>query len=437
MNVGVIGAGYVGLVAGTCFAEMGNNVHIVDINKDVIDILNTGEIHYFEPGLAEMVKRNIADSRLKFGSDTKAMVDNSTIIFLAVGTPQAEDGSANLTYLMQAAEDVAKAMNGYRAIVTKSTVPVGTNEKLSSTMGAITDCDYDVISNPEFLKEGAAIDDFMKPDRVVVGVRNERSQKLMAEIYSPFVRTGHPVMFMDPESAEMTKYVSNALLASRISFMNEMANICSAVGADIDLVRIGVGSDRRIGQSFLFPGIGYGGSCFPKDVRALQRVAEGVNLSARMCEAIDEVNVKQKLKLLSSIESEFGTDLKGITFALWGLAFKPKTDDVREAPAICLANALMDRGAKIKAYDPEANESAKKSQGMERAEIVDNQYSALESADGLIVATEWNELRSPDFEKIKEALSKLVIFDGRNIYNPETLQAYGFKYYSIGRKPVL
>lgn len=437
MRIGVIGAGYVGLVAGTCFAEMGNHVHIVDVNENVINTLKGGAIHYFEPGLEEMVVRNLEDKRLTFGTDTAEMVKNSKIVFLAVGTPQAEDGSANLTYIMKAAEDVAKAMDGYMAIVTKSTVPVGTNQKIAELVGKTTSHEFDIISNPEFLKEGAAIDDFMRPDRVVVGVRNEKSRKIISELYSPFVRTGHPIMVMDPESAEMTKYVSNALLASRISFMNEMANICQAVGADVDLVRIGVGADRRIGQSFLFPGLGYGGSCFPKDVRALQRVAESVNLKAKMCEAIDDVNVNQRLSLVPMIEKEFGDTISSRTFTFWGLAFKPKTDDVREAPAIYLANYLMDKGAKVRAYDPEAFETALKSPGMERAEIVKEPYDALKGSDALIIATEWNEFRSPDFDSIKSLLTNPVIFDGRNIYNPSTMKDAGFKYYSIGRSPVL
>ncbi|MHC4870666.1 MAG: UDP-glucose dehydrogenase family protein [Planctomycetota bacterium] len=436
MKIGVIGAGYVGLVAGTCFAEMGNHVHIVDVNEKVIDTLNDGRIHYYEPGLEELVKKNKADSRLKFSTDVNKMVNESKAIFLAVGTPQSDDGSADLSYIMKAAENVAEAMDGYKALITKSTVPVGTNQKIHQLVESITDHEFDIISNPEFLKEGAAIDDFMRPDRVVVGVRNEKAKRLMEDLYSPFVRTGHPIMVMDPESAEMTKYVSNAILASRISFMNEMANICSAVGADIDLVRVGVGSDRRIGQSFLFPGLGYGGSCFPKDVRALQRVAESVNLEARMCEAIDFVNVDQRLALIPSLESEYGRELNGITLSLWGIAFKPKTDDVREAPAVYLANYLMDKGAKIKAYDPEAHETALLSKGMERAEILDNPYKALDDSDGLIIATEWNEFRSPDFELIKNKLTRAVIFDGRNIFNPQTLKDFGFRYYSIGRPTV-
>ncbi len=433
MRIGVIGAGYVGLVAGTCLSEMGNHVVIADMKQDVIDKLTAGKIHYFEPGLEELVERNLREERLRFTTDAAEAVRETTAIFLAVGTPQAEDGSANLSYIEAAARDVAHAMDGFRTLIIKSTVPVGTNQRLSDLVAAETDQPFDLVSNPEFLKEGAAIDDFMRPDRVVVGVRTERAERLMREIYSPFVRTGHPVMVMDPESAEMTKYVANALLASRISFMNEMANICHAVGADVDLVRRGVGSDRRIGPSFLFPGLGYGGSCFPKDVRALARVAESVDLPADMCAAVDRVNIAQRYILLPFIEDEFGQDLSGVTLALWGLAFKPRTDDVREAPAIALANALMERGATIRAYGPDARATAARAPGMDRVEILDRPYEALRGADALIVATEWNEFRCPDFDCIRERLKRPVIFDGRNVYDPAVLREAGFTYYSVGR----
>jgi UDPglucose 6-dehydrogenase len=436
MRIGVIGAGYVGLVAGTCFSEMGNHVTIVDINEKTINTLNSGKIHYYEPGLEELVQKNSSEGRLAFTTKLEDMVKNSKSIFLAVGTPQAEDGSANLSYIEAAAREVAEVMDGYRTIIIKSTVPVGTNKRIHDIISKNTDHEFDVVSNPEFLKEGAALDDFLRPDRVVVGVRNEKSERLMRELYSPFVRTGHPIMVMDPESAEMTKYVSNALLASRISFMNEMANICQKVGADVDRVRKGVGADRRIGSSFLFPGLGYGGSCFPKDVRALSRVAESVGLNAAMCEAIDTTNVNQRLVLMDHIVAEFGEDLSDKTFCVWGLAFKPRTDDVREAPAIYLSNALIDKGAKVRCYDPEARETAAKEKGMERAEIIDCPYAALEGADALIVSTEWNEFRSPDFERIAETLKQPTIFDGRNIYDCKTLEDYGFNYYSIGRPTV-
>lgn len=433
MRIGVVGAGYVGLVAGTCLAEMGNHVHIVDLKEKVVRTLQSGKVHYYEPGLEELLRRNMDDGRLRFSMDIAAMVRDSEVIFLAVGTPQAEDGSADLSAIEAAAVSVAQAMDSYRLIIIKSTVPVGSNARITELIASHTKVPFDVVSNPEFLKEGAAIKDFMYPDRVVVGVRNEKAEKGIRAVYDPFMRTRHLLMVMDPESAEMSKYVSNALLASRISFMNEMANICRGVGADVEWVRQAVGADRRIGASFLFPGLGYGGSCFPKDVRALSRIAEAVGLPADMCASIDRVNVAQRLILLPDIEAEFGASLEGVTFALWGLAFKPRTDDVREAPAIYLANALMDRGASIRAYDPEASETAKCEPGMERATIVDNAYEALDGADALIVATEWNEFRSPDFAEITRRLSRPLIFDGRNVFDPAPAVARGLTIYGVGR----
>jgi UDPglucose 6-dehydrogenase len=412
---------------------MGNHVHLVDVKEEVVRTLREGRIHYFEPGLEELVQRNGAEGRLTFSTDTAAMVREAAAIFLAVGTPQAADGSADLQYIEAAAREVARAMDGPRTLIIKSTVPVGTNRRLAELVEAEAAHPCEVVSNPEFLKEGAALDDFMRPDRVVVGVRSEAAERLMRCIYAPFVRTGRPIMVMDPESAEMTKYVANALLASRISFMNEMANICGAVGADIDRVRQAVGADRRIGPSFLFPGLGYGGSCFPKDVRALARVAEAVELPADMCDAIDRVNVAQRLILMPMIEEVFGEDLSGVTFALWGLAFKPRTDDVREAPAIALARALLARGAAVRAFDPEARATAARELADGGCRILEKPYEALEGSDALVVATEWNEFRSPDFERIRTALRRPVIFDGRNIYDPETVSEAGFAYYSVGR----
>jgi UDPglucose 6-dehydrogenase len=435
MRIGVIGAGYVGLVAGTCLAEMGNDVILVDNVREKVEALNRGVIPIYEPGLEELVKRNRAEGRLAFTTDTVDAVRNCKAIFLAVGTPQGEDGSADMQYMEKAARDVAAAMDGYRLIVVKSTVPVGTNRKFTEIIKNCTKHKFDLASNPEFLKEGAAVDDFMYPDRVVAGVRTERAGALMREIYAPFVRTGHPIMVVDPESAEMVKYVSNALLASRISFMNEMAAICSAVGADIDLVRKGVGTDRRIGQAFLFPGLGYGGSCFPKDVRALTRVAEDLHLTAPICKAIDEINVRQRSVLLTTIREVFGDSLSGKTFAIWGLAFKPKTDDVREAPALYIARELVRLGAKVKAYDPVAMETTRRELG-DMIAYTSRRYEATQGSDALIVCTEWNEFRSPDFGLLKKNLKQPVIFDGRNIYDLNVVRDAGFNYFSVGRPPV-
>jgi len=435
MRIGVIGAGYVGLVAGTCLAEMGNDVVIMDSVAGKIEALRRGRIPIYEPGLEELVGRNHQEKRLSFTTDMGEAVERARAIFLAVGTPQGEDGAADLRYIEAAACEAARRMSGYRLFIIKSTVPVGTNRRLTEAVRAITDHEFDVASNPEFLKEGAAVDDFMRPDRVVVGVRSERARQLMEQIYAPFVRTGHPIMVVDPESAEMIKYVSNALLASRISFMNEMAAICSAVGADIDLVRKGVGADRRIGSAFLFPGLGYGGSCFPKDVRALQAVAEGLALEAPMCRAIDAINVRQRKVLDAAMRAEFGEDLSGRTFALWGLAFKPRTDDVREAPALDVARDLLRRGARVKAFDPVAAETARQELGSQVVYAA-GRYEALDGADALIICTEWNEFRSPDFEEMARRLKRPLIFDGRNLYDRQVMQSTGFTYYSVGRPPV-
>lgn len=436
MQIGVLGAGYVGLVTGTCLAEMGNHVTIVDISEKKIACLREGKSPHFEPGLDELLSRNIEDGRITFSTDIKEAVEGKLAIFLAVGTPMSDDGSANLSYIRQAAADVAENMDGYRAVIIKSTVPVGTNEELRSVIASKTSHEFDMISNPEFLKEGAAVNDFMKPDRVVVGVRNEKAEKIMKRIYSPFVRTGRPIMIMNPESAEMVKYASNALLASRISFMNEMANICSQVGADVELVRKGVGSDSRLGGAFLFPGLGYGGSCFPKDVRALSHVAGKNNVASPICDAIDQTNVRQRTVLLPTMERELGSDLSGKKIAVWGLAFKPRTDDVREAPAIYMINELKNRGAHISVFDPEAMETGRADMG-ELVEYADSSYAALDGADALLICTEWNEFRSPDFAMIKKLLKQPLIFDGRNLYDIDLIKEEGVRYYSIGRPPVL
>lgn len=435
MRIGVLGAGYVGLVTGTCLAEMGNDVMIADIAEEKIASLREGKSPHYEPGLDELLERNIREHRLTFTASPTEAVADTQAIFLAVGTPQGEDGSANLSYIEQAAKDVASAMDSYRTLIIKSTVPVGTNKRLSDAVAATTDQPFDMVSNPEFLKEGAAVDDFMRPDRVVVGIRTPQAAKVMRQIYGPFVRTGHPILEMDPESAEMVKYTSNALLASRISFMNEMSGICSAVGADISQVRRGVGSDRRLGPAFLFAGLGYGGSCFPKDVRALSAVARSLGQTAPICDAIDAVNLRQRDTFLPLIENEFGADLSGKRFAIWGLAFKPRTDDVREAPALHIAKILVERGASVVGFDPEAMETTRKEIG-DLIEYAPNRYNALDGADALIVATEWNEFRSPDFEEIGKRLNQKLIFDGRNLYDLELMGETGFTYYSIGRPAI-
>ena len=435
MRIGIIGAGYVGLVTGTCLAEMGNHVHITDIDEDKISCLRQGKSPHFEPGLDELLKRNIGEKRITFSTEISDAVISREAIFLAVGTPMSENGSANLSYIKQAAIDIAKTMNGPKTIIIKSTVPIGTNSEITQLITENTRHAFELVSNPEFLKEGAAIDDFMRPDRVIVGVKSKEAEQIMQHIYSPFVRTGHPIMVMDPESAEMVKYASNALLASRISFMNEIANICQAVDADVEKVRQGVGSDRRLGNAFLFPGLGYGGSCFPKDVRALSHVAGKAGVNSFLCDAIDRINVEQKFALIPNIVKNFGEDLTGRKFAVWGLAFKPKTDDVREAPALYIINELLRRGATISAYDPEAINSTKKELAA-RIEYASDAYATLNNAEALIICTEWNEFRSPDFNRIRDLLKNPLIFDGRNLYDLEVIRATGFRYISIGRPKI-
>ncbi|HOT76978.1 MAG TPA: UDP-glucose/GDP-mannose dehydrogenase family protein [Candidatus Wallbacteria bacterium] len=439
MKITIIGSGYVGLVTGTCFAEMGNDVVCMDIDSSKIEGLKKGVIPIYEPGLEEMVKRNIKEERMTFTTDIKNAVENSLFCFIAVGTPPGEDGSADLKYVLDVAAEIGKHMNGYKVVVDKSTVPVGTAEKVRETIkGELVrrgvNFEFDVVSNPEFLKEGAAIEDFMKPDRVVIGTDNVRTAELMKELYAPFMRKNYRIITMDIRSAELTKYAANCMLASRISFMNEMANICELCGADIDMIRNGIGSDRRIGHDFLFAGAGYGGSCFPKDVKALLKTAQELGHEAKILNAVEEVNDKQKELLVKKVLKHFGGDVKSKTFAVWGLAFKPKTDDMREAPSVVIINKLIEKGAKIQAFDPEAIKEAKKIIP-ESASIkyFETSYKALEKADALILVTEWGSFREPDFDKMKKIMNSPVIFDGRNLYNPKFVRGFGFTYHSIGR----
>jgi len=432
MKIAVVGTGYVGLVAGVCFAESGNDVVCVDNDASKVRALSKGKIPIYEPGLEELLRRNRSEGRLTFTTALPKAVRDSAIVFIAVGTPQGEDGSADLQHVLAVAKDVAKAMNGYKVIVNKSTVPVGTAERVREVIRRETTHPFSVVSNPEFLKQGAAIDDFMKPDRVVIGAEDDRSKEMMLELYAPFTRTDAPIMVMDCASAELAKYAANAMLATRISFMNEVANVCEAVGADVDQVRRAVGSDRRIGTSFLFPGVGYGGSCFPKDVKAMMRFAEDSEYDFRILKAVEAVNVTQKTRLAAKMKKHFGT-LKGKTVAVWGLAFKPKTDDMREAPSIALIESLLAAGAAVQVYDPEAMGVAKKHFGS-RITYADANYGALKGADALAIVTEWNEFRRPDFDRMRSLMKSPVIFDGRNLFAPAQMKQNGFTYYSIGRR---
>ncbi|RMG07704.1 MAG: UDP-glucose/GDP-mannose dehydrogenase family protein [Planctomycetota bacterium] len=431
MRIAVIGAGYVGLVTGTCFADNGNDVWCVDIDADKVARLQRGEIPIYEPGLEEMVKRNLRYERLHFTTDVAEAVANGRIVFLCVGTPPADDGRSDLSYLFRAVEDVGRAMPEHRVVVIKSTVPVGTAQRVREVLAGVTEHEFDVVSNPEFLKEGAAIDDFLKPDRVVIGTDDARVATIMKELYDPFVRTGHPILVMDNASAELTKYGANALLATRISFMNELANLADRVGADISLVRKGMGSDARIGHSFLFPGVGFGGSCFPKDVDALGHVAQDHGLRLRLLEATNAVNRDQKRVLYEKIRARLG-DLRGKRIAVWGLAFKPRTDDMREAPSITIIEHLLADGAEVVAYDPVATDSARAVFG-ERIRYAQRAKDAARGADCLAVVTEWNEFRRPDFEELRDLLAQPLVFDGRNIYDPIHLERLGIEYYGIGR----
>lgn len=435
MDLAIIGTGYVGLVAGACFAESGNNVICVDVNQSKVEGLNAGVIPIYEPGLEEMIRRNMSASRIRFTTSTKEAVEGSQVIFIAVGTPQGEDGSADLTYVLAAAEQIGKAMNGPKIVVDKSTVPVGTAQKVEAAIRSVTGHPISVVSNPEFLKEGNALEDFLKPDRVVIGVDDPETRQVMEDLYSPFVRTGKPILFMDPRSAELSKYAANAFLATKISFINEVANLCEAVGADISRVREGIGSDVRIGAHFLFPGPGYGGSCFPKDVSAMRKIASEAGSPLRLLDSVEMVNREQKKVVLQKIASEFGDDLRGKTFAIWGLSFKPKTDDMRESPSLTVIRGLLEKGAKIVAHDPEAIKEGRRIFG-EAIGFAESNYEACTDADALVIMTEWSTYQRPNFDTIKRLLRSPVVIDARNIYNPERMKQMGFTYHSIGRKTV-
>ena len=440
MNIGVVGTGYVGLVAGACFAESGNDVICVDINQEKIDRLNRGEIPIYEPGLDDLIARNAEAGRLVFTTDIQSTVQGSEVIFIAVGTPQDTDGSADLRFVLGVAESIGRFMNGPKIIVNKSTVPVATADLVAEEIAKFTQIPFDVVSNPEFLKEGSAIEDFMNPDRVVIGTSSVEAAEVMRELYSPFVRTGNPILVMDVRSAEVTKYAANAFLAARVTFMNEVANLCEAVGADVSNVRRGIGSDSRIGPSFLFPGVGYGGSCFPKDVRALMRTAEEFSTPLEIVSAVDRVNTRQKGVLVHKVVSHYGSKeaVRGKVFAVWGLSFKPKTDDMREAPSLTIMSELARLGATFRAFDPEAMEVARAMLAELDVPVTfcETNYDALEGADALLIITEWSEFRRPNFTKVSQSLKAPVIFDGRNLFEPTKMHRLGFVYHSIGRPTV-
>ena len=431
MNLTVIGTGYVGLVAGTCFAETGNDVVCVDIDEEKIAMLKSGKVPIYEPGLEEIVRRNAEDQRLSFTNELGSAVKKSEIIFIAVGTPQSATGHANLSYVEATARSIGKAMNGFKIIVTKSTVPVGTADLIKGWLSEETRQPFAVASNPEFMKEGAAVEDFMKPDRVVLGGDNADALETLQELYEPFLRTGNPILVMDSRSAEMSKYAANAMLATKISFINEIACLCEELRADVSEVRRAISLDRRIGPHFIFPGVGYGGSCFPKDIRAMISMA-GDNRAMPLLTAVEQVNERQKRRLFDKVKNHFGDDLSRLTFAIWGLAFKPRTDDMRDAPSIVVIKALLDAGSRVQAFDPEAMEEARKIFG-DRIQYTHRNYDALHGAAALLILTEWNEFRRPDFARIKSLLKQPVIFDGRNIFDPADLRKLGFTYYSIGR----
>lgn len=435
MKIAVVGTGYVGLVTGTCFAETGNDVICVDIDEEKVESLRKGKITIYEPGLEPLFERNSRDGRLSFTTSLEEGVKDAEVIFLALPTPPGEDGSADLKYILQVADDLGKIITDYKVIVDKSTVPVGTAEKVTKAIAANAKTEFDVVSNPEFLREGVAVDDFMKPDRVVIGTQSERAREIMERLYAPLVRQGNPIIFMDERSAELTKYAANSFLAMKISFMNEIANLSEIVGANVDDVRIGIGSDSRIGKRFLFPGIGYGGSCFPKDVQALGKTAQEHNYDFKILKSVMRVNERQKTKLVPRIKEYFDGELKGKTIAMWGLSFKPNTDDIREAPSIYNIKALRRAGAKVVAFDPEAIANVRKVMGR-KVKYASNMYEALEDADALMIMTEWPEFRTPDFEKISASLKNKVIFDGRNLYNLDEMKNLGFDYFSIGRENV-
>ena len=433
MNITVVGTGYVGLVSGTCFAETGNNVVCVDIDENKVQRMKNGEVPIYEPGLEVLFERNTKQGRLSFTTDLAAGIKDAEIIFLALPTPPGADGSADLKYILKVADDLSHIITSYKVIVDKSTVPVGTADKVYARLAANLDESlFDVVSNPEFLREGVAVDDFMKPERVVIGTSSYKAKKVMERLYNPFVRQGNPVIFMDEKSAEMTKYAANSFLATKITFMNEVANLCEEVGANVDMVRQGIGSDSRIGKRFLFPGVGYGGSCFPKDVQALAKTAQENNYDFRILKSVMEVNEDQKSILSTRIKKYFGESIANKTIGIWGLAFKPNTDDIREAPSLTIINELLAAGAKVKAFDPEAMENVKALIG-DSITLCDNQYEALEGTDALAVVTEWNVFRTPDYDKIKSSLREPVIFDGRNVFDPVDMKERGFIYSSIGR----
>lgn len=436
MKISVIGTGYVGLVTGTCLAETGNEVLCVDIDENKVNRMLKGEVPIYEPHLDLLFNKNIKANRLKFSTSLKEGLEHGDIIFLALPTPEDEDGSADLSYILGAAKNIGKLISSYKVIVDKSTVPVGTADKVKEVISKETNVAFDVVSNPEFLREGLAVDDFMKPERIIIGSSSERASKLMEKLYKPFVRSGNPIIFMDERSAELTKYASNSFLAAKITFMNEIANFCEIVGADVDNVRVGMGTDSRIGKRFLFPGIGYGGSCFPKDVKALHKSGKDVGYNFKLLESVIKVNDLQKRILIPRIETFFDYKLKGKTLAIWGLAFKPQTDDIREAPALYMIDDLLNKGAVLKVYDPEAMENVKRKYG-DKLIYSSNMYEAAQSADALIISTEWSLFRTPNFNKLKENMNNAVIFDGRNLYDIEDLIKEGFYYSSIGRKTLL
>lgn len=435
MKIAVVGTGYVGLVTGTCFSETGNHVTCIDINQDKVEKLKNGILPIYEPGLEVLFERNTKQGRLNFTTNLQEGIKDAKVIFLALPTPPGEDGSADLKYILKVADDLGPLLENYTIIIDKSTVPVGTADKVKSRIAAKAKVEFDVVSNPEFLREGVAVEDFMKPDRVVIGSSSEKANKVLETLYAPLVRQGNPVIFMDERSAELTKYAANSFLATKITFMNEIANLCERLGADVDAVRKGIGTDSRIGKRFLFAGIGYGGSCFPKDVQALAKSSDEAEYDFRILDAVMSVNEAQKVKLVPKIEHFFGNDLKGKTIAVWGLAFKPYTDDIREAPSLVNIKALLDRGAKVKAYDPEAMENVREVIG-DQIELCKDEYHAIEGADALLIMTEWPVFRTPEFDRLSKTLKNKVIFDGRNLYEPQQMEELGFKYYSIGRKNI-
>lgn len=435
MKISVVGTGYVGLVTGTCFAETGNHVTCVDIDEKKVAKMKAGEMPIFEPGLDRLFERNIRQGRLEFTTSLKEGIEGAEVIFLALPTPPGEDGSADLKYILGVADDLGKTMKQYAVIVDKSTVPVGTADRVTAAIKANASVDFDVVSNPEFLREGVAVDDFMKPDRVVVGTTSERAKQVMDILYAPLVRQGNPVIYMDEKSAELTKYAANSFLATKITFMNEIANLCELLGADVDMVRKGIGTDSRIGKRFLFSGIGYGGSCFPKDVQALAKSSVEVDYDFKILNAVMDINQKQKTKLIPKIEDHFDGNLEGKTIAMWGLAFKPNTDDIREAPALYNIEELIERGAKVRAFDPEAMANVRELY-QDKIYFASDEYDALEGSDVLFIVTEWPVFRTPEFQKIKGLLTEPVIFDGRNLYDPDFMKSNGFVYHSIGRKTI-